>query len=104
MFSKKAKKFDKIFTVDLTLTKDLFIKIRTRTVVKLLLILYEFFMNESLVSVKSTVKILSNFVAFLENTNFTRFELMPHFIHAFLLGTRLKAIQSETRLENLLIV
>ena len=42
MFSKKAKKIDKIFTVDLTFT----------------------------VKVKSTVKISSIFVAFLENTNF----------------------------------
>ena len=41
MFSKKAIKIDEIFTVDLT------------------------------VSVKLKVKILSNFVAFLENTNFT---------------------------------
>ena len=44
MFSKKATKIDKIFTVDLTFY---------------------------VVSVKSTVKILSIFVAFLENTNFT---------------------------------
>ena len=44
MFSKKATKIDKIFTVDLTLTY--------------------------LVNVKSTVKILSIFVAFLENMNF----------------------------------
>ena len=43
MFSKKATKIDEIFTVDLTLTTY---------------------------NVKSTVKILSNFVAFLENTNF----------------------------------
>ena len=43
MFSKKASKFDKIFIMDLTLT---------------------------LVNVKSTVKILSIFVAFLENMNF----------------------------------
>ena len=40
MFCKKATKIDKIFTVDLT------------------------------VSVKSTVKIFSKFVAFLENTNY----------------------------------
>ena len=44
VFSKKATKIDKIFTVDLTFY---------------------------LVSVKSTVKIFSIFVAFLENTNFT---------------------------------
>ena len=44
MFSKKATKIDKIFTMDLTL-------------------MY-------LVNVKSTVKILSIFVAFLENMNF----------------------------------
>ena len=43
MFSKKATKIDEIFTVDLTLC-----------------------------SVKSTVKISSIFVAFLENMNFTR--------------------------------
>ena len=43
MLSKKAKKIDEIFIVDLTLY---------------------------LVNVKSTVKILSIFVAFLENTNF----------------------------------
>ena len=42
MFSKKTKKFDEIFTVDLTFT-----------------------------SVKSEVKISSIFVAFLENINFT---------------------------------
>ena len=41
-FSRKATKIDKIFTVDLTVH----------------------------VSVKLTVRILSNFVAFLENTNF----------------------------------
>ena len=44
MFSKKATKIDQIFTVDLTFTK---------------------------LSVKSTVKIFSIFVAFLENMNFT---------------------------------
>ena len=42
MISKKATKFDKIFTIDLTLT--------------------------TWHNVKSTVKILSNFAAFLENT------------------------------------
>ena len=46
MFSKKATKFDEIFTVDLTLC---------------------------IVSVKSTVKISSIFVAFLENMNFNFF-------------------------------
>ena len=45
MFFKKATKFDKIFTVDLTLTKYIH-------------------------TVKSTVKISSIFVAFLEDTNF----------------------------------
>ena len=44
MFPKKATKIDKIFTVDLTLTY--------------------------LVNVKSTVKILSIFLTFLENMNF----------------------------------
>ena len=44
MFSKKATKIDEIFTVNLVF---------------------------NVVSVKSTVKILSNYVAFLENTNFT---------------------------------
>ena len=44
MFSKKATKFDEIFTVDLTLC---------------------------IVSVKSMVQISLIFVAFLENTNFT---------------------------------
>ena len=43
MFSKKATKFDKIFTT----------------------------IWHYVVSVKSTVKITSNFVAFLENMNFT---------------------------------
>ena len=46
MFSKKATKFDKIFTVDV-------------------------------VSVKSTVKILSIFVEFLENMNF-KDKILPH--------------------------
>ena len=45
MFSKKAKKIDEIFTVDLTLT------------------IYN--------NVKLMVKISSTFMAFLENTNFT---------------------------------
>ena len=49
MFSKKATKIDEIFTVDLTFTKY--------------------------ISVKSTVKILSIFVAFLKNMNFTIFVL-----------------------------
>ena len=44
IFSKKDTKIEKIFTVDLTFTKYL--------------------------TVKSTVKILSIFVAFLENVNF----------------------------------
>ena len=47
MFSKKATKIDKIFTVDLTL----------------------------LYNVKLTVKISSIFVAFFENMNFTMFRL-----------------------------
>ena len=48
MFSKKATKIEEIFTVDLTLTYIL--------------------------NVKSTVKILSIFVAFLENKNFDKFK------------------------------
>ena len=44
MFSKKATKMDEIFTIDLTFV----------------------------VSVKSAVKILTIFVAFLENTNFNK--------------------------------
>ena len=47
MFSKKAKKIDEMFTVDLTLCKYV-------------------------VSVKSTVKISSHYVAFLKNINFIK--------------------------------
>ena len=52
MFSKKATKIDEIFTVDLTLLHN----------------------------VKSMVKILSIFVAFLENMNFNRLKLYSHCI------------------------
>ena len=45
IFSKKVTKVDKIFTIDLTFTRYVY--------------------------VKSTMKISSNFVAFLENINFT---------------------------------
>ena len=64
MFSKKATKIDKIFTVDLMFTKvSVEVSISTLT----------------LVNVKSTVKILSIFVAFLENMNFTKAILFDDF-------------------------
>ena len=53
MFSKKATKIDKIFTVDLTFV----------------------------VSVQSTVKISAIFVAFLENTNFKDKKILPENSH-----------------------
>ena len=57
MLSKKATKIDKILTVDLTLCSKCQIHFSFWTIVKS--------------SVKSTVKILSIFVAFLKNMNFT---------------------------------
>ena len=56
MFSKKATKIDEIFTVNLTFY---------------------------VVSVKATVKILSIFVAFLENMNFKRFSINKKLIFRF---------------------
>ena len=54
MFSKKASKIDKIFTVNF---------------------------NTYLVNIKSRVKILSIFVAFLENMNFTYIYVRMHFLN-----------------------
>ena len=71
MFSKKATKIDEIFTVDLTLCSTL--KVLRKVVIEEWLAAA---LQPSLISIKSTVKISSFFVAFLENTNFT-FRLAP---------------------------
>ena len=70
MLSKKATKIDGIFTVDLMLCNVCFIKICSKFSSVLLLCLLQIFMKQTLVNVKSTVKILSIFEAFSENMNF----------------------------------
>ena len=62
MFSKKATKNDKIFT--------------KRSSVLLLCLV--FFFSERTLNVKLTVKILTIFVAFLENINFNIFNCKKH--------------------------
>ena len=69
MFSKKATKIDEIFTVDLTLCNNVSsAENLTKRSSVLLLHLVRFSVEHTL-CVKSTVKISSIFVAFLENTN-----------------------------------
>ena len=80
MFSKKATKIDKIFTVDLTFV----------------------------VSVKSTVKISAIFVAFLENTNFKDKKILPenshHSISHFLKQTEICSPTQGTMVGILVLV
>ena len=76
MFSKHVTKIDEIFTVNLTLCKGQVISKCLFGVFNCLFLevftawQFAFEINWPLVSVKSMVKILSNIVAFLENTNF----------------------------------
>ena len=62
VFSKKAIKICELFAVDLTLTKAISYKKGIKNGAA----------RKFLHNVKSTVKILSNFVAFLENMNFIK--------------------------------